>query len=67
MKKARLDRVEPSVITFQVVVVLSNLAVIAQHLDRAHQRRVIAGYGSAFATSSEIFPRIEAEGGRAPH
>ena len=67
VQKPSLDRVQPPVVAFHVVIVLLRLPVIAQHLDLVGNTGIIRGHCPGFATCSEIFSGIEAERGRPAH
>ncbi len=59
-----MNRVQPAVVAFDIVIVLFRLAVIAKHAHALGHRFVIGSDGAAFATSPEILAWIEAKGGR---
>src|ERR1700721_3971281 len=67
MQKAGLDRVQPPVITFNLVEILGRLAVITQDFDLVRNTRIISSYCPSFATRSEVFSGVEAECSRTAH
>ena len=64
---ARLNGVQPPVITFDVVVILFCLAVIADHLHPLGHLFVVRSDRSRFAAGSQILARIKTERGSTPH
>src|SRR5579864_2891454 len=63
----RLNRVETSVVSFHVVIILLGLAVVAQHPDLARKLLVVRGDGSGFSTRPQILSWIKAERRRLAH
>src|SRR5208337_2286098 len=61
-----LDRIEPSVVSFDIVVILLSLAVVADHAALAGNFFIVGGYGAGLAASTQVFARIEAESARGP-
>src|SRR5271154_106826 len=60
-KPARLDGVEPPVISLDIVVILLSLTMVANHLHALGHSLVIRGDCARFATRSKILPRVETE------
>ena len=61
-----LNRIQPSVITLNFMVIFSRLPVIAQHLYPSGNVLIVSGYRASFPTRTQIFPRIKTERGHAP-
>ena len=59
----RLDRIQPAVVAFQVVIILLRLPVITDHVALARQFFVVGGNGTSLATGAEVLAGIEAERG----
>src|ERR1700676_2133989 len=64
---AGLNGVQPSVVSHKIVIVLSRLAVVANHLDSGSNFLVVGGHGAGFSTGSEVFAGIKAESGGEAH
>src|SRR6266478_1512397 len=64
---ASLDRIQSTVVTFDIVVILLGLAVVAYHLHAFCHRFVIGGDGPGFSARAQILPRIEAKSCRFAH
>ena len=62
--KPGLNRIQPSVEAFDIVVVFLRLAVVAQHFDFTGQIGIICCCRPSLTTCSKIFPGIEAERSR---
>src|ERR1700722_17816210 len=67
VQKPGLDRVQPTVVAFYVMVVLLRLSVITQQPDSVGDTGIIRGYRPGFATRSEVFARIETKRGCPTH
>src|SRR5260370_6723743 len=66
-ENTRLYRVEPSVISFDIVEVLFRLPVVAQHPDLASQGIIVRCDGAGLSAGAEILARIKAECGCGTH
>ena len=62
----RLDRVEPSRVALEIMVILPPLPVFAERANRLGEARVARGERAGVAHRSEVLGRIEAERGRKP-
>ena len=67
MQQACLNRIQPAVVAFHVVIVLRGLAVVAQHLHGLRDGGIVRGGRARFAAGSQVFPRIKAEGRGSSH
>ena len=63
-QKTGLHRVQPAVVTLDIVVILLGLSVIAQHPASPVDFGIVGGDGSRLAARAQILPRIKAERGR---
>ena len=66
-EESGLDRIQPSVVALNVVIVLLRLAVVAEHANFLRQLRVVSCYGSGFAASTQVLAGIKAEGSSFAH
>ncbi len=62
-----MNRVQTSVVAFDVVVVLLCLAMIPHHLYLVGEIGIVGGDGPGFAAGAQIFPRVKTERGCASH
>src|SRR5216683_3769189 len=67
VQKTGLNRIQSAVIAFNVVIILSCLTVISQHLDPFYETRIVGRNCSGISASSEILPGIKAERRRTSH
>src|SRR5260370_5507443 len=65
-QKTSLDRIQPTVITLHVVIVLFGLAMISEHTGILSEALFVSRYRSSLTTCSKILSRIETERGRSP-
>src|SRR5438552_1106191 len=54
MKNTRLQRVESAVVSFHLVIILAQLAMVPEHADFSSNVFVIRGNSTCFATGSEV-------------
>src|SRR5436190_1505410 len=67
MKNTRLQRVESSVVSFHLMMVLAQLAMVPEHADFTSNVFVIRRNGTCFATGSEVLARVKTESGSSSH
>src|SRR6516164_3258512 len=58
---ASLNGIQSTVVTFEIVVILLRLAVIADHLHAQSHGFIVCGNGSGLTASPEILSWVEAE------
>src|SRR5712692_5819351 len=66
-EKGGLQRIEPAVVAFHLVIIFVSLAVIAKHPHGSRHSFVVGGYGARFSASTQVFPGIETERRRVAH
>src|SRR5689334_10623480 len=64
---ARLNRIQPSIVAFNVVVILLGLTVVANHFHLLGEDRIVCCDRAALATRAEVLAGIEAESGCDAH
>src|SRR5260370_3079166 len=64
---ARLNRIEAAVISFDIVEILSRLAVVPQHTDFVRHLSTARCDYSCFAASTQVLTRIKTENGCMSH
>src|ERR1700688_3181834 len=62
-----LHRIESSVVSLDIVVILLGLTMIPDHFAGVRQLRIVRCNRATFSASAQIFARIKAECGRASH
>ena len=67
MENSRLQRVEPAVVSFHLVIILAQLAMVPEHADFPSNVFVIRGNSTCFATGSEVLAWVKTESGGASH
>ncbi len=67
LQDSGLNRIEPPVVTFHLMVILARLAVIAEHAYFLGQRFVVSRNRSGLSTGAQVLPRIEAKSCRMAH
>src|SRR5271157_6563151 len=60
-QNAGLNRIQPAVVPFHIVIVLLGLAMIAKHLDSARNITVVGRDGARFAASPQVLAGIKTE------
>src|SRR6266436_3664735 len=65
--KAGLESIEAAVITFDLVVILLGLTVVAKYAHGLSHGLVVSGYGTCFSARAKILSRIKAECGCVAH
>src|SRR5207245_2964964 len=63
MENTRLQRVESSVVSFHLVIILAQLAMVPEHADFSSNVFVIRGNSTCFATGSEVLAWVKTESG----
>src|SRR5437879_3884163 len=61
LQDTRLDRIEPAIVSFDLVAILLRLAMVAQHTNLFCKGCIVGGNRAGFSTCAEILARIEAE------
>src|SRR5690349_1232640 len=61
LQDARLDRIQPAVVSFDFMAIFLRLAVVAQHANFFRKHGIIRGNGSVFSTCAKVLARLEAE------
>src|ERR1700674_275269 len=64
---SRLNGVQPTIVAFDIVVILFRLAVVADHLHPLRHSLIVCRDSSALATGSQILAGIKTESSRLPH
>src|SRR5271154_4601028 len=67
LKDSGLNRIKPTVVTLHLMVVLSRLAVIAEHAYFLGEHFVVRRDGAGLSTGAQVLPRIEAKGSGMAH
>ena len=62
-----LDGIEPTIVPFEIMVILFRLAVVAQHADFARNFFIVRCHRSSFSAGAQILSWIKTEGGRVAH
>src|SRR6266404_8180451 len=66
-QEGALNGIQPSVVAFDIVVILARLAMIPQHSRGAGQLVVVRRDGASLAARSQILAGIKTERGGPPH
>src|SRR5437016_8439595 len=61
LQDTRLDRIEPAIVSFDLVAILLRLAMVAKHANLCCKGCIVGGNRAGFSTCAEILGRIEAE------
>ena len=64
---AGLNRIQPAVVSFEFVIILLRLPVVAQHPDFLCKLFIVGRNRARFSASAQVFSWIEAKCGRAAH
>src|SRR5947199_10843235 len=67
MATSRLQRVEPAVVSFPLVIILAQLAMLPEHADFPSNVFVIRGNSTCFATGSEVLAWVKTESRGSSH
>src|SRR6266403_3177264 len=67
MENARLQRVESTVVSFHLVIVLAQLSMVPEHADFPRHIFAIRGDSTCFATGSEVLAWVKTESGGSSH
>src|SRR2546421_1743999 len=67
MENTRLQRVESAVVSFHLVIILAQLAMVPEHADFSSNVFVIRGNSTCFATGSEVLAWVKTESGGSSH
>src|SRR6185503_16027908 len=57
-----LQRIEPAVVAFELMVVLLRLSVVTDHADVFRDGFIVGGHRTRFTAGAEVLARVKAEG-----